>query len=63
MWYGDPVPQDCVDANKLYLCKDKGSKSNCDNYRGISLLEAVGEVLPKVLSSRLALEWDGVRWT
>ena len=53
MWYDDPVLQDCVDAIMLYLYKDKGSKSNCDNYRGISLLEAVGKVLPKVLSSRL----------
>ena len=48
VWHGDPVPQDWVDAIMLPLYKGKGSKENCGDYRGISLLEAVGKVFSKV---------------
>ena len=40
----------------LPLYKGKGSKTNCGDYRGISLLEAVGKVFSKVLSNRL-IKW------
>ena len=77
VWHGDPVPQDLADAIMLPLYKGKSSKSNCGNYRGINLLEAVGKVFSKVLSNRLikwiflmsfqkasvVLERDGVLWT
>ena len=36
-----------------YLYKGKVFNSNCGDYRGISLLEAVGKVFSKVLSNRL----------
>ena len=35
------------------LYKGKGSKSECGDHRGISLLEAVGKVLSKILLNRL----------
>ena len=56
VWHGDPVLQDWVDAIMLPLYKGKGSKSNCGNYRGISLLEAVVKGFSKVLSNRL-IQW------
>ena len=56
VWHGDSVPQDWVDAIMLPLYKGKGSKTNCGDYRGISLLEAVGKVFSKVLSNRL-IKW------
>ena len=40
----------------LPLYKGKGSKTNCGDYRGISLLEAVRKVFSKVLSNRL-IKW------
>ena len=40
----------------LPLYKGKGSKTNCGDYRGISLLEAVGNVFSEVLSNRL-IKW------
>ena len=53
VWHGDPVPQDWVEAIMLSLYKGKGPKSNCDDYRGINLLEAVGKVFSNVLLNRL----------
>ena len=44
IWHDDPVPRDWVDVIMLPLYKSKGSKSNSGDYRGISLLEAVGKV-------------------
>ena len=54
--HGNPVPKDWADAIVLSLYKGKGSKSNCGDYRGISLLEAVGKVFSKVLSNSL-MKW------
>ena len=53
VWHGDPVPQDWVDAIMQSLYKGKGSRSDCGDHRGISLLEAVGKVFSKVLLNRL----------
>ena len=50
---GDPIPQDWIDAILISLYKGKGSKNVCGQYRGISLLEAVGKVFSKVLLDRL----------
>ena len=55
-WEGNHVPQDWVDAILLSLFKRKGSKSECGDHRGISLLEAVGKVFAKLLLNCL-LEW------
>ena len=53
VWHGEPVSQDWIDAIMVSLYKGKGSKSECGDHRGISLLEAVGKVLSKILLNRL----------
>ena len=38
------VPQDMEDANIVTLYKNKGDRSDCNNYRWISLLSIVGNI-------------------
>ena len=47
------VSQQFKDANIVTIWKRKGSKSDCNNYRGISLLAIAGKILGKVLLKRL----------
>ena len=46
-------PKDVRDAVIITLCKNKGEKSDCSNYRGITLLAIAGKVLARVLLNRL----------
>ena len=46
------LPQDFKDAKIVTIFK-KGDRSQCGNYRGISLLSTAGKILAKVLLSRL----------
>ena len=41
------------DANIVTLYKNKGDRSDCNNYRGISLLSIVGKVFARVTLNRL----------
>ncbi len=41
------------DANIITLYKNKGDHSDCNNYRGISLLSIVGKVFAHVVLNRL----------
>ena len=52
-WSEGSVPQDMKDAKIVTLYKNKGDKSDCNNYRGISLLSIVGKVFARVLLVRL----------
>ena len=52
-WLGSPVPQDWIDGLLVSLFKGKGIKSDCDHYRGITLLESAGKVLARILLDRL----------
>ena len=52
-WRSGEVPQDMRDAKIITLYKNKGERSNCNNYRGISLLSIVGKVFAKVVLPRL----------
>ena len=45
---GENCAQDMQDANIITLHKNNGERSNCNNYRGISLLCIVGKVFTRV---------------
>eukprot|EP00752_Nemacystus_decipiens_P009020 g8051.t1 len=46
------MPQEWKDATIKVLYK-KGDRSNCNNFRGISLLSHIGKVLAKTITNRL----------
>ena len=48
-WGAGGVPQDTRDARIVTLYKNKGDRSNCSSYRGISLLSIVGKLYARVL--------------
>ena len=52
-WEEGAVPQDMRDAKIITLYKNKGERSDCNNYRGISLLSIVGKVYARVVLARL----------
>lgn len=58
VWAQKEIPQQWKDAVIVPLDK-KGDRSLVDNYRGISLLSAVGKVLMRVLADRIQEHVDG----
>ena len=52
-WREGAVPQDMRDAKIVTLYKNKGERSDCNNYRGISLLSIVGKVFAPVILTHL----------
>ncbi len=52
-WEEEIVPQDMRDANIITLYKNKGDRSDCNNYCSISLLSIVGKVFVRVVLNRL----------
>ena len=54
-WEEGTVPQDMRDAKIIKLYKNKGDRSDCNNYRGISLLSVVGKAFARVILNRLQL--------
>ena len=52
-WEKGILPQDLGDAVIVSLCKNKGEKSDCSNYRGITLLSMADKILARVLLNRL----------
>ena len=52
-WQEGNVTQDMRDAKIITLYKNKGERSDCNNYRGISLLTVVGKVFARVILIRL----------
>ena len=53
-WREEAVPQDTRDANITTLFKNKVDRSDCYNYRGISLLSIVGKLFARVVLNRLS---------
>ena len=53
IWEKEDVPQQFKDANIVTIWKRKGSKSDFNNYRGISLLAIAGKILGRVLLKKL----------
>ena len=51
VWEEGCVPADWSDAVLIPFPK-KGDLSDCDNWRGISLLEVVGKVVARVIQGR-----------
>ena len=47
------MPQDLRDAIIVSLYKNKGVKSDCSNYRGITLLSIAGKVLARIMLNKL----------
>ena len=54
-WKEGTVPQDMRDANIVTLYKNRGDRSDCNNYRGISLLSVVGKVFARVALTKLQI--------
>ena len=52
-WEKGALPQDLWDAVIVSLYKNKGEKSDCSNYQGITLLSFAGKILAHVLLNRL----------
>ena len=52
-WEEGQVPQEMKDSNIITLYKNKGDRSDCNNYRGISLLSIVGKCYARVTLRRL----------
>ena len=52
VWRQQRVSKDWVDAVLIPIPK-KGNLTNCDNWRGIALLDVVGKVVTRVLQERL----------
>ena len=51
-WVTEMLPSEIKDPNITILFK-KGDRSQCGNYRGISLLSAVGKLFADILLQRL----------
>lgn len=52
-WEQGKLPHDLRDAIIITLYKNKGEKSDCSNYRGITLLSIAGKILARELLNRL----------
>ena len=52
-WHAGSVPQDMRDSKITTLYKNKGERSDCNNYCGISLLRVVRKVFAHIVFSRL----------
>ena len=52
-WQEGAVPQDMRDAKIITLFENKGERSDCNNYRGISLFSVIGKVFANVILIRL----------
>lgn len=53
MWCDEQVPSDFKISRICSLYKNKGDRSNCNSYRGISLLSTPGKVFARILLNRL----------
>ena len=53
VWREGSVPQDWRGAKIITLYKNKGDRSDCSCYSGISLLSVVGKILARVVLERL----------
>ena len=55
IWEQEKMPEDFWDALNVTLYKNKGSKANCGNYGGISLISITGKILAWVILNWLII--------
>uniref|UniRef100_A0A5F8GN97 RNA-directed DNA polymerase n=1 Tax=Monodelphis domestica TaxID=13616 RepID=A0A5F8GN97_MONDO len=53
IWEEEDMPSELRDASIVVLYKNKGTRTACDNYRGISLLSTAGKIFARVILNRL----------
>ena len=53
IWDQEKMPDDFRDTLIVALYKNKGSKVDCGNYRGISLLSIAGKIFARIILNRL----------
>lgn len=53
MWKNETIPSDFKESIISILFKGKGDKSDCNNYRGLSLTCTAGKIFGKIMSNRL----------
>ena len=56
----DVVPEDWRSAVIVPLYKSKGARTECKNYRGISLLSVVGKIYAVILVDRVCTVTGGL---
>ena len=54
---GGVVPEDWRSVVIIPLCKGKGERNECKNYKGISLLNVVGKIYSVILIDRIRSDW------
>lgn len=54
-WKEGTMPQDMKDCSIVTLYKNKGERSDCNNYKGIYLLSIIGKVFARVVLNRLQI--------
>lgn len=55
IWEEEKMPDDVRAALIVSLYKNKGSKADCENYRGISLLSIAGKIFARVILNPLII--------
>ena len=53
IWEMEVMPADLRDVTIVTLFKNKATRADCGNYRGISLLSIAGKILARILLNRL----------
>ena len=53
IWRERKIPQDWKDMDIIVVFKNKGSKLDTNNYRGLALISQFGKILAKIIDTRL----------
>ena len=59
-WRQREIPHNMRDAKIVTLCKNKGGKGDCNNYRGTTLLSMAGKIFARILLKHLQRLADGI---